>query len=68
MSESRNPEPTPVHDEVAKSLKSASSHDETDVPAALERNTDDGPGDLDNLPESDWVSFATEGVEKEDDK
>lgn len=44
------------------------NYDETDVAEALKRETHDGPGDLDNLPESDWVSYATEGVEKEDDK
>lgn len=31
------------------------------------RETHDGPGDLSNLPPSDFVSFATEGVEKEID-
>ena len=40
--------------------------DEEDVAAALKKtNTADGPGvhDLDSLPQSDFVSFATEDVE-----
>lgn len=32
----------------------ADSHDETDVPAALERKTHDGAGDLTALPPSDF--------------
>jgi len=32
----------------------AESHDETDVPAALERKTSDGSGDLTALPPSDF--------------
>lgn len=43
---------------VAKSYK-------VDVERALERETHDGPGDEDP-GESDWISYATEGVEKED--
>lgn len=44
--------------------------DEEDVAAALKRNTADGPGidNLDELPDSDFRGFATEGVEKEDPK
>lgn len=42
-------------------------HDETDVPAALERETQDGKGD-DEVPPSDFVAFATEGVENEENK
>lgn len=42
-------------------------HDDVDVPAALERVTDDGFG-TDVLPESDFVAYATDGVEKEDDE
>lgn len=41
--------------------------DETDVPAALLRETADGPGAGDP-PESDFDGYATEGVESEDDK
>lgn len=44
------------------------NYDVEDVAAVLERVTTDGPGDLDNLPESDFESFATEDVEKETDK
>jgi hypothetical protein len=40
-------------------------HDETDVAAALQRKTQDGKGD-EEVPESDFQSFATEGVEKKD--
>jgi len=42
--------------------------DAEDVPAALARETQDGPGDLSDLPESDFVSFAEDGVEQEDVK
>lgn len=45
--------------------QSTPNHDETDVAAALKRKTADGPGD-DPAPESDFHSFATEGVEKKD--
>lgn len=34
-----------------------------EVQRCLTRRTDDGPGDLTNLPESDWAGFATHGVE-----
>lgn len=44
------------------------NHDEEDVAAALARETHDGPGDLDNLPESDFESFATEGVEQDEEE
>lgn len=40
-------------------------YDDTDVPAALERETQDGKGD-DQVPEADFQSFATEGVENEE--
>jgi hypothetical protein len=39
--------------------------DETDVPAALARVTQDGRGE-EALSPSDFVAFATEGVEKEE--
>lgn len=44
-------------------------HDDEDVKAALERETQDGPGftDESELPPSDFQGYATEGVEKEDD-
>lgn len=42
----------------------AANHDDTDVAAALARDTQDGPGDLGSLPPSDFAGFATEGVEK----
>ena len=35
-----------------------------DIENLLSRETHDGPGDLENLPPSDFVSHATEGVEK----
>lgn len=41
-----------------------SSFDETDVPQALNRITDDGPGDR-PPGESDFVGFATGDVETE---
>ncbi len=44
------------------------NHDEDDVKAALQRDTQDGPAfsDESELPESDFESFAEEGVEKEE--
>lgn len=48
-----------VTPEVAKSYK-------LDVNKALDRETQDGPGDEDPGP-SDWQGYATEGVEVEDD-
>lgn len=45
--------------------ETAESNDEEDVPAALERETQDGSGfeSEDELPESDFVGFATDDVE-----
>lgn len=40
------------------------SHDDTDVAAALARKTQDGKG-ADPVPESDFQSFETAGVEKD---
>lgn len=45
----------------------AQNFDDVDVPAALARVTADGYG-TDVLPEPDFVSFATDDVEMEDDK
>lgn len=44
-------------------------YDEEDVPAALERETADGSGftSEDELPESDFVSFAEDGVEDDEE-
>lgn len=39
------------------------NHDDTDVAAALARETQDGKGD-DPVPPADFDSFATQGVEK----
>jgi hypothetical protein len=44
--------------------QSAEHYDEEDVAAALERETEDGPGDEES-GESDFHSYATENVEKE---
>lgn len=44
------------------------NHDEEDVPAALERETEDGPGDLDSLPDSDFEGFASGDVEEDEDQ
>jgi hypothetical protein len=38
-------------------------HDEEDVPAILARETGDGPGDLQNLPEPDFISFTDPDAE-----
>lgn len=45
--------------ETAKSVKA-------DIARALERETHDGKGD-DEVPESNWNGFATEGVETSED-
>jgi len=44
--------------------------DDEDVVAALLRVTSDGPGfaDPEDLPPSDFISFDSADVEKEDDK
>jgi hypothetical protein len=44
--------------------QSSEHYDEEDVAAALERETDDGPGD-EEPGEGDFQSYATEGVEQE---
>lgn len=71
-----NPEQLSSHAEVYvdPELKSGKSSDpidssvqETeleDIVALLDRETHDGPGDLNDLPESNFHSYATEGVEK----
>lgn len=57
-------EPNKSSDENQSGPKTAQHHDDTDVQAALKRTTADGPGE-DPAPESDFESFATQGVEKE---
>jgi hypothetical protein len=44
-------------------------HDDTDVEAALKRETADGSGfdNEDELPESDFDSFSEDGVENDHD-
>lgn len=75
--ENSSNESTPVHDELAKAtVDDEDEEDETapekakaykaDVGRALDRETQDGQGDEDPGP-SDFISYATEGVEKEDD-
>jgi hypothetical protein len=54
-------EPAPTD---AGTLPPPENHDDTDVEAALLRKTQDGKGP-DPVPESDFDSFATEGVEEE---
>lgn len=41
-------------------------HDEEDIPEALKRETQDGPGfeNEDDLPESDFEGFAEDDVEE----
>jgi len=46
-------------------IETADAVDEEDVPAALERKTDDGKG-TGRIPKANWESFATEGVELPD--
>lgn len=59
-------EPTPIGDAVFAETNGASPSDEDEVKRALKRKTHDGKGDEDPGP-SDWISYATEGVEKEND-
>lgn len=56
--------PTPKDKTVGQEKVDTKKHDEADVAAALQRKTQDGKGDG-PVPESDFVSFATEGVEQE---
>lgn len=64
--EESNTEEDETEDEVPSGeLPFVAESDEDDVYSALERETHDGPGDEDP-GESDWISYATEGVEKED--
>lgn len=41
-----------------------SAEEEQDIKDLLARDTADGPGDLDKLPESDFKSFAEKDVEE----
>lgn len=56
------PEPTPNTDPVPEGFE---PHDDEDVPAALERETQDGSGfeDESELPDEDFAGFATDDVE-----
>jgi hypothetical protein len=77
MTESKPEEGTPLYDEIKASV-SADQDDEVDlnevpenanafkvdVQRALEKETQDGKGDEDPGP-SDFLGFATDGVEKE---
>jgi hypothetical protein len=68
--ENSSNEPTPIHDAAKAASQATTDAPETadsfkvDVKRALERETQDGKGDEDPGP-SDWISFATEGVEEE---
>ncbi len=58
-----------IYDEVqTMTEESQNHHDDEDVPAVLERVTTDGPSEdnfnPDELPESDFVAFATDDVEQ----
>lgn len=53
----------PIEEQSAPEV--APPNDETDVQAAVDSTTQDGPGD-DPVPPSDFQSFATEGVHHED--
>lgn len=58
-----SPDETKAADPVEVSPQQPDNHDDTDVPASLKRQTQDGKGD-DEVPESDFESFATDDVEK----
>lgn len=66
-------ESTPIGDAVQAEVQANPGDVESadpvkaDVKRALERETQDGKGDEDPGP-GDWISYATEGVEKETDK
>lgn len=66
-SDEKQVEPTPTPSEVENNAprppENPNAHDHTDVEAALQRQTQDGKGD-EEVPESDFQSFATEGVER----
>lgn len=68
--QSSSPDPTMAAGPTFAGVGAAPNHDDEDVPAALERKTQDGSGlkddNEDDVPESDFHSFATQGVEKED--
>jgi hypothetical protein len=69
-SQDSSKESTPIHDEVRAEVQAEPGDVESadpvkaDVKRALARETQDGKGDEDPGP-SDFVSFATEGVEEE---
>lgn len=46
-------------DIAAETVDSAEAYDETDVPAALERSTDDGKGGA-VVPKADFVSYEAD--------
>lgn len=52
-------------DELEEAPETAKAY-KVDVKRALQRSTDDGKGDEDP-GESDFISYATEGVEREDE-
>lgn len=68
--EDTSKEGTPIGDELAKELNLTevpftARAVRGDISTALERETQDGKGDEDP-GESDWVSYATDDVEKSD--
>jgi hypothetical protein len=54
-----------IEDEAFHVTEKQTNHDADDVVTALSRKTEDGPGfeTEDDLPESDFVAFATDDVE-----
>lgn len=53
-------------DDEVQEVETAESHDE-DVEEALDRETDDGKGGA-VVPSEDFDSYATEGVEEDDEE
>jgi hypothetical protein len=39
--------------------------EDPEVQYVIENHTDDGPGDMEDIPEENFISYATEGVEDE---
>lgn len=58
-----NNAPTPDPKPVQSKPEVPQAHDKEDVEALLSRKTHDGKGE-DEVPESDFISFATDGVER----
>lgn len=57
-----------VNDLSSETPETTETDELDDIVALLDRETHDGPGDLNDLPESNFNSYATDGVEKGETK